>query len=169
MQEKKVVAIVPPSQVAEDSWDEPLDVVPVMRLWVRALLVVVVVGLGVVFAIALYIDPYRGGQPWHMETHRQLGLPPCSFKEATGYPCPSCGMTTSFALLVRGDVWNALQANAVGALLAAFCMVLIPWGIACSVVGRFLFVHALERVATRLVVAFFLLMLLRWGIVLLLG
>ena len=51
-----------------------------------------------------------------METHRQLGLPPCTFKEMTGLPCPSCGMTSSFALLVRGDVMNSLRANAVGTL-----------------------------------------------------
>lgn len=169
MQEKKVVAIVPPSQPSEDSWDDPLEVAPYMQHWVRALLVVVVVGLITVFAIAIYLDPYRGGQPLQAEAHRQLGLPPCSFKEMTGAPCPSCGMTTSFAFMVRGDVWHAAQANFVGALLAAFCMVLIPWGVASVVVGRFLFVSSVERVATRLVVAFFLLMLLRWVVVLLLG
>ena len=35
-----------------------------------------------------------------MGTHQQLGLPPCNFVTLTGYPCPACGMTTSFALLV---------------------------------------------------------------------
>ena len=31
-------------------------------------------------------------------------MPPCNFVLMTGKPCPSCGMTTSFALLVRGDI-----------------------------------------------------------------
>ena len=55
-------------------------------------------------------------------------MPPCNFKTWTGKPCPSCGMTTSFALLIRGDVANSLRANWVGTLLAGFCMVLIPYG-----------------------------------------
>jgi len=169
LQEKKVVAIVPPSQAYEDSWDELLPGVPVLENWVRAFLVVIVLGLVAVFAVAIYLDPYRGGEPLRMETHRQLGLPPCTFKEMTGLPCPSCGMTTSFSFMVRGDVWNAVQANVVGALLAAFCMLVIPWSVACVVTGRLVLVRSVERTLTRVVVAFFLVMLLRWGIVLLLS
>jgi len=101
-----------------------------------------------------------------METHRQLGLPPCTFKELTKLPCPSCGMTTSFALLIRGDVGNSLRANAVGTLLAAFCLTMIPWGLATVVRGRPLFIRSMERTLTLVVVALLTLMLLRWGIVL---
>ena len=101
-----------------------------------------------------------------METHRQLGLPPCTFKELTGLPCPSCGMTTSFALLIRGDVGNSLRANAVGTLLAAFCLTMIPWGLATVVRGRPLFIQSMERTLTLVVVTLLTLMLLRWGIVL---
>src|SRR5262249_23395431 len=140
----------------------------VLEAWVRVLLVLMALGLAAVFAVAIYLDPYRGGQALRMETHRQLGLPECTFKEMTKLPCPSCGMTTSFALVVRGDVWNAVQANVVGALLAGFCMLVLPWSLACVVAGRFLFVRSVERTLTRLVVAFFLLMLLRWVVVLLL-
>src|SRR5262245_41271024 len=75
-------------------------------------------------------------------------------------------MTTSFALLVRGDVWNSLKANAVGTLLAVFCLALIPWCIICSVHGRPLWIVSIERTLTVLIVAFVVLMLLRWGIVL---
>jgi hypothetical protein len=170
LQEKKVVAIVPPSQPSEGSWDEPLPDEPsVMARWARVLLVAVTVALVMVFAVAIYLDPYEDGKPRHWETHRQLGLPECTFKEKTGLPCPSCGMTTSFALMVRGDVWNALQANSAGAALAAFCLLFIPWGVACAVAGRFLIVRSVEWTLTRLVIAFFVFMLLRWVVVLIVG
>jgi hypothetical protein len=124
-------------------------------------------GLTAVFAVALWLDPYaRDGQPLRMETHRQLGLPPCSFYALTGLPCPSCGMTTSFALLVRGDVGNSLRANAVGTLLALFWLSVIPWSVASAVRGRLLLVWAPERALTVAVLAFVVLLLVRWAAVL---
>src|SRR5438128_7346592 len=123
-----------------------------------------------VFGLAAWLKPYdAAGQALKMETHRQMGLPPCTFKAMTGMPCPSCGMTTSFALLIRGDVWNSLKANAVGTLLAAFCLALVPWSLVCSLRGRPLFIISMERALTTIIVGFVVLMLLRWGIVLGLG
>jgi hypothetical protein len=74
-------------------------------------------------------------------------------------------MTTSFALLVRGDVGNSLRANAVGTLLALFGLVLIPWSVTAALTGRTLFVRSLERAVTISVVVFLALMLLRWAVV----
>jgi Protein of unknown function (DUF2752) len=134
--------------------------------WVRGVLVGMVLGLSAVFAIAVWLDPYdEDGQPRRMETHRQLGLPPCTFYSMTGVPCPSCGMTTSFALLVRGDVLNSLRANAVGTALAAFCLFLIPWGLASAVRGRLYFIRSLERALTRVILIFLALLLVRWAFV----
>jgi hypothetical protein len=130
-------------------------------------LAAVAVALAGVFAVAAWIRPYgTDGRPLQMETHTQLGLPPCTFYRLTGLPCPSCGMTTSFALLVHGDLWNSLCANAVGTMLAAFCLALIPWCIASAIGGRLLWVTALDRTLTWLVLAFVVLMLVRWAIVL---
>ncbi len=126
----------------------------------------VVIGLVGVFAIAIKLDPYQDdGSPLVMATHQQLGLPPCTFLEVTGVPCPACGMTTSFALLVRGDVMNSLRANWVGTLLAGFCLVVIPWGIYAVVRGRSLFVRSLEKALIGVVVTVLVLAMLRWGIV----
>ena len=104
--------------------------------------------------------------PRQMETHTKLGLPPCAFKDTVGLPCPSCGMTTSFALLVRGDVWNSLRANAAGTLLALFCLALIPWNLASIFWERPVFILSLERALIRIVVGFLALILIRWVIVL---
>src|SRR5262245_53861942 len=102
-----------------------------------------------------------------METHRQLGLPPCTFFAVTGMPCPSCGMTTSFALLMHGDPAASLRANAVGTLLALLCLAAIPWGLASAYLGRTLFIRSLERTVSLLVLTLLGLMLLRWAVVVL--
>lgn len=152
-----------------DLYDEPLPArVPVMQSWVRLALIVIALGLLAVFAIAISLDPYRGGAVWTQGTHRQLGLPPCSLVVLTGLPCPSCGMTTSFALLMHGDVWNSIQANWVGTLLALAGLLYIPWAIYSAVRGRPLWVTSIEGTLCRLVTIFMSLMLLRWFAVLLL-
>ena len=84
----------------------------------------------------------------------------------TGLPCPSCGMTTSFAFLVRGDLWHSMQANWVGALLAILWLAIIPWSILSALIGRPLWILSIERTLTKLVIGFVVLMLLRWVIVL---
>jgi hypothetical protein len=149
-----------------DEAQQVLDAIPVLRSWVRGMLLGVAVGLAAVFAVAFWLNPYNpDGSPRRIETHRQLGLPPCTFYLVTGLPCPSCGMTTSFALLVRGDLANSLRANAVGTLLALFCLALIPWCLACAARRQLVFVRSADRAVTWIVLVFFGLMLLRWGIV----
>jgi hypothetical protein len=139
-----------------------------MRLehWVRASLVMMTFALVAVFTVALALDPYQDGKVWLTETHRQLGLPPCTFKRLTGYPCPSCGMTSSFALAVRGDLWNSVKANFVGTMLALGGLVFIPWAVVSALKGRLLGVRDFENVLVRGVMLFLVLMFGRWGIML---
>jgi hypothetical protein len=137
-----------------------------LQHWVRASLVIIGVGLVGVFAVAIALDPYQDGKVWLAETHRQLGLPPCTFKHLTGYPCPSCGMTSSFALAIRGDLWHSVQANFVGTLLALGGLAFIPWAAASALKGRLLGIRNFESVLVRGVIAFLILMFGRWGVVL---
>ena len=137
-----------------------------LELWVRGILVGIVIGLVGVFVIAIRLDPYQDdGLPRVMATHQQLGLPPCTFLEVTGVPCPACGMTTSFSLLIRGDVMNSLRANWVGTLLASFCLALIPWGVYAIVRARSLFVRSLEKALIGVVITVLVLAMLRWAVV----
>jgi hypothetical protein len=53
-----------------------------------------------------------------MGTHRQLGLPRCGFELTTGLPCPTCGMTTAFALTVRGRCVEAVKVQSAGFIFA---------------------------------------------------
>ncbi len=84
------------------------------------------------FVVARNMDP----DPRGFGTHEGLGLPPCSFRTVFGVPCPSCGMTTSFAHFTRGEIVNSARANAAGLLLATVCAVQIPWCWLSFLTGR---------------------------------
>jgi hypothetical protein len=77
-------------------------------------------------------------------------------------------MTTSFALLVRGDLLNSMRANWVGTGLAVFCLVFIPWSVLSTLRGRYVGVRSVEKTLAFLVGAFTVLMLGRWVVVILL-
>lgn len=89
------------------------------------------------FALAGFLKP----NPQGFGTHQSLGLPPCSMKVMFGVPCPSCGMTTSFAHLVRGQIPSSLRANAAGTLLAGVCVVTMCWCFATAKTGRYVWLH----------------------------
>lgn len=55
-------------------------------------------------------------------THVQLNMPACGVFMMTGFPCPTCGMTTAFAHVVRGELWSAFFAQPAGMLLALATM-----------------------------------------------
>jgi hypothetical protein len=136
--------------------------------WIRLNLVLMGGGLLVIFIIACLLHPYdeKDGTPKTQETHRQLGLPPCSFYALSGVPCPSCGFTTSFSLIAHGDPVNALRANSVGALLATFGFLSVPWAIISAWRGKYLFIRSAEKLLITGLIIFVVLMLTRWGIIL---
>ncbi len=63
--------------------------------------------------LSLHLDP----DPRGYGTHEGLGLPPCGMKLLTDIPCPSCGMTTSFAHSARLQAGEAFRAHPVGPIL----------------------------------------------------
>ena len=69
---------------------------------------------GFCFYIASQLSPSQNGYG----THRQLGYPACLMPLLTGYPCPTCGMTTAFAHAVRGQFFSAFNAQPAGLALA---------------------------------------------------
>lgn len=136
---------------------------------VRAGLVLIGLALSGVFGAAVWLNPYNAdGTPRARATHTQLGLAPCQFLSATGKPCPSCGMTTSFSLLVRGDVAGSLRANWAGTVIAVLWAVALPWAVLSAARGRLLFVPRGrgEVALTACVGALLAVMLGRWAVIL---
>lgn len=145
---------------------------PRTGLIVRLVLLLVAGALVCVFGVAFWINPYEpDGTPRTMSTHTQLGVPPCNFVVMTGKPCPACGMTTSFALLVRGDLAASLRANWAGTLIAVLWALTMVWALVSGIKGRMLLIRPGkgEIVLTLTVGTVLVLMLTRWGIVLLGG
>ena len=73
----------------------------------------VFVGCVVVLAIARGLSP----TDWGYGTHRQLGLSACSMLVETGWPCPTCGLTTSVSAFADGRLWLGIRANVFGLVI----------------------------------------------------
>lgn len=103
----------------------------------RARLLLAGGGLAAVWLVAtartLTPDPRGYG------THEQLSLPACGFARLTGWRCPTCGMTTSWAHGTRGDFRAALAASGGGTMLLALTAPTALWAIASAIVGRYIF------------------------------
>lgn len=58
-----------------------------------------------VILMAAWVNPDPRGHG----THEQFGWAPCGILAATGRPCFTCGMTTSFAHAAHGQFWSSLR------------------------------------------------------------
>ena len=66
-----------------------------------------------VLGVALYLTPETKG----FGTHQQLGLGGCTVLTLTGWPCPMCGMTTTFTHMAHLSPWMALKTQPFGVVL----------------------------------------------------
>ena len=80
----------------------------------RAVAAVVLAGCVALLSAAVWVTPDARG----LGSHQQLGYPPCTTVALLGYPCPTCGMTTAFAHVVRGELLSAFNAHPAGLVLA---------------------------------------------------
>ena len=126
----------------------------------RGLLAAFALGLVAVLVVARGLSP----DPRGFGTHTQLGLWPCAFKAMTGRPCPTCGMTTSFAWFARAELSRSWGANPAGVGLASICLVLIPWLLTTSARGRPWPFRTIESPLVGLSVAVVALTLISWTI-----
>jgi hypothetical protein len=125
----------------------------------RLLCVLLGVGLSALLGIATVLQP----DPHHHGTHQQLGLPPCTFYYLFGVPCPTCGMTTSWAHLMRGEILTSFRVNAGGAILGMLAILAVPWSLATAIRGRPIARLPRERLTGWFGVGILAVVLLQWG------
>ncbi|HND34822.1 MAG TPA: DUF2752 domain-containing protein [Myxococcota bacterium] len=68
---------------------------------------------GLVLGLAMWLTPSEKGYG----THLQLGLKECTVMHFTGWPCPMCGMTTTFTLMAHARPLDALHTQPFGVVL----------------------------------------------------
>jgi hypothetical protein len=90
-------------------------------------------GLLTLLGVAAYLQPDRRGYG----THEQLGLGPCTFATWFGVRCPTCGMTTAWSHLARGNVFAATQVHLSGTLLGVAALVTGVYSLWTAATGRF--------------------------------
>ena len=117
------------------------------RLWAA------IVGLALLcpLALVLLLTPDSQGHG----THEQLGLPPCTLVVLFGTRCPTCGSTTAFTHVARGELVEAFRANVAGALLAMLSLPAGIWVCLSAIRGRWL-ITVPNGVAAALVAVVFL-------------
>lgn len=115
--------------------------------------------------VAAWIDPDRRGYG----THEALGMPPCGFLVRTRLPCPTCGMTTAYTLLMHGRIDTAFLAQPAGALLClgtAACALIFG---RAAIIGRLPSINWDRIRPVLLMMLVVLTLLLGWGFKLALG
>jgi hypothetical protein len=86
----------------------------------------------VTIAVGAWLLP----RPEGYGTHEQLGLAPCTFLAKHGWPCPTCGLTTSVSATVHGQFTAAWRANAFGPPLTVALLVFGTAGLLELLTGR---------------------------------
>jgi hypothetical protein len=103
-----------------------------LRLPARLLAFVVALACLSVLTVASRLPPNRDG----VGSHRALGLKGCQFLDSTGLPCPSCGMTTSFAWFAHGNLVASVYVQPMGAALAIIAAACVWGGLYVALTGR---------------------------------
>jgi hypothetical protein len=99
----------------------------------------------------------------------ESNLTVCLMKNATGLPCPSCGITRSLLLLITGNIQQAVLLNPLGCMVAAGLLIIPIWLAADALTKQSTFARSFrwteEKVRTKktIYIPLVALVLLNWG------
>ncbi len=125
----------------------------------RVIALVVLVVLATPLTLVAFLTPDPSGTG----THRQLGYPTCLIHALTGYPCPTCGMTTAMAHAVRGQWARAFHAQPMGWLVALAAMIGIAATLATLLSGKGWSINWYRLSPARTIVVALFLFAAAWG------
>ncbi len=98
----------------------------------RVAAMAITLGCCIILIVAARLTP----DPTGVGTHTETGMQRCQFLYRTGVPCLTCGMTTSFAYFVRGNLLASLYVQPMGMLLALLTAATFWVSLYCAVTGK---------------------------------
>ncbi|MEM9752010.1 MAG: DUF2752 domain-containing protein [Planctomycetota bacterium] len=113
-------------------------------------------------ALVLVIAAGLNANPTGIGTHTQLGLSPCGFKDRTGLPCATCGMTTATTLAADGRFFDSIRVQPGGFLFAVGAATSVIVGGWSVWTGRSLLPLGIVLVKPKSLVAIGVVLLLAW-------
>jgi len=123
-----------------------LRATPNQRL-TAAVICILIVGFFIVFGIA-----------GHYQTDMGFWLGRCGFKQNTGLPCPTCGMTTAAKAFAQGKILQAFYIQPACALLCSLMVFVAVLSFVISVFG--VYFRFITRLFTEVKTRYFILALL---------
>jgi len=112
-----------------------------------------------VLVVAAILNPTEAGHG----THTQLGMPACAWAVRFNIPCPTCGMTTSFAHAAEARWSQAWVTQPAGAIMALGAAIAFWAGLHVALFGSRLSVPAGTMLRRRVVWAGVAIALAAWG------
>jgi len=100
-------------------------------------------------SIVLGLSAWLQPSPEGFGTHQQLGLAGCTMLTVTGWPCPMCGMTTTFAHLAHFHLVDAFFTQPFGLVLFSGTVIFALVGWADVATGRGFLERTLARILRR--------------------
>lgn len=126
---------------------------------IRVASVVVALACLAMLGLAAWLDPAPQGHG----THTQLGLSQCQWVMMFDEPCPTCGMTTSFAYAADADLLSGLRTQPFGLILALGTATVFWGAVHAAVTGSPLGRETLRLVNGRTLGVAFGLLLAGWA------
>lgn len=112
-----------------------------------------------VLALAAWLAPASAGHG----THTQLGMAPCVWAVTLDKPCPTCGMTTSFASAGEGQWLTSIATQPMGTLLVLLTAVVFWGALAQTITGARIGATVQPALRPRSFIVMGLLLLAAWG------
>jgi hypothetical protein len=118
-------------------------------------------------AIISFFGFFAAAGHYKIDLGRWLGY--CGFKQRTGLPCPTCGMTTATIAFAQGEIFRAFYIQPACAL---FCSVMVIAALLAFIIAVFgIYFHFLRRFFAevkvwQIIVAMIIIIISGWAVTL---
>ncbi len=80
-----------------------------------------IIAAAICLGVMVYFAAFAVAGRYNVDIGRHLGY--CGFKQRTGLPCPTCGMTTATLAFAQGKIWDAFKTQPAAGLLYSMAVI----------------------------------------------